>query len=255
MDSNDQHSRWVGPPPEASRAWHFWTDGGASWGPHVRGRRREGWGLALYARGLATPTANDQPLLRLCGLVVLDAAHPLYVGACRLSNNDAELCSMLEVVFYILGALEDQRGVKRRRLDVCIQTRDEVCIHPDSKYAMCIAEGLFLPLEHVLLGYLRSHIRPRARQRIRLRFEWTWRRSTDAGNKMADSLAAMGMDTLQSDAHMKERLPIDEWGAQESRDRLDDINASIAERETLLGQEAEAESGRRRRGGQVGRRR
>lgn len=52
---------------------------------------------------------------------------------------------MIEVMFYILGALEDQRGVKQRRLDLCIQAKDEVCIHPDSTYAMGIAEGLLSP--------------------------------------------------------------------------------------------------------------
>lgn len=55
---------------------------------------------------------------------------------------------------------------------------------------------------------------------------------------------------------MQERLPIDDWGAQEFMDRLGEATAPIPERETILGPEmrkrnrdasAEATSGGRTR--------
>lgn len=133
-----------------------------------------------------------------------------------MPNNVAELCGMVEAMFYILGALEDQRGVKRRRRDICIQARDAVCIHPDSKYAMGIVEGLFLPRENVLLGYLLRQLTHRVRQRVRLCFEWSRGHSTDEGNTMADSLAAIGMDATQVDTHMKENGYRSTTGARRS---------------------------------------
>lgn len=83
--------------------------------------KQQEWGVATYARGLSTPRADDQPRLRLCGPVVLDPVGPLDVGSTRLTSNVAEPSGMIEIMFCLLGALEDQRGVKRRRLDLCIR--------------------------------------------------------------------------------------------------------------------------------------
>lgn len=73
-----------------------------------QGRRREltvaGWGFAIYDKGASEPTHGDRPLLQLCGPVYLDQAHPLHVGATKLSNDAAEISGVIEVTFYTLGA-------------------------------------------------------------------------------------------------------------------------------------------------------
>lgn len=132
---------------------------------------------------------------------------------------------MVEVMFFLLGALEDQRGVKRRRrLDLCIQAKYEVCILPDSKYAMG--------------GHRRGSL-PTARKRSLgpLAPPPYTSGPKDEGDKMADTLATLGMDPSLSASHMHERLPIDDWGAQDFRDRLEEVSATVAALETSLGQE------------------
>lgn len=68
---------------------------------------------------------------------------------------------------------EGQRGVTRRRRDACIIANDEICIHPEPKCAMGIAEGSFHPRGNVLMGQPLRHLTHRVRQRARLRLEWT----------------------------------------------------------------------------------
>jgi len=77
--------------------------------------------------------------------VIIHAKEANYLGAVRLTNNTAELTGTCEALLYISGALEDPRGDRRRSTEALIRPGNVLWIHPDSKYAMGIAQGIITP--------------------------------------------------------------------------------------------------------------
>ena len=111
--------------------------------------------------------------------MIIDAKEMNDLGDVRLTNNTAELTGMCEALFYTLGALEDPRGDRRMSTEALIRPGNVLWIHPDSKYAMGIAQGIITPKENQMLAKLTRHLTVQVTQKVKLRFRWTKKGNSD----------------------------------------------------------------------------
>ena len=75
---------------------------------------------------------------------------------------------------------------------MAMRTGDKVIIHPDCKYAMSIAQGLFFPRENVLMAKLLRHLYGVVQRVFDVSLCWTKGHDGDLGNVLADTLANEG---------------------------------------------------------------
>ena len=222
---------------DGSNAWHLWCDGGTRTAPLLGHRKRRvtigaGWGFCLFPKGCHTPTTRDEAILSQRGPVVLNAESKLFTGATRLTNNTAEMSALIEVCWFLLTIHTPHPSSVNRRRHVTMRTGDKVIIHPDSKYAMGIAQGLFFPRENVLMAKLLRHLYGVVQRVFDVSLSWTKGHDGDLGNMLADSLANEGcVSELQND---RDFMP-SEWDAEEFTNVLaeSDLNQAIPVNEIM----------------------
>ena len=185
------------PVVDGCNAWHLWCDGGTRTVSTIGHRNRRttigaGWGFCLFPKGCQTPTSREEAILTRKGPVVLDTSSSLYTGATRLTNNTAEMSAMIELCWFLLTIHAPHPNCVNTRRNVAMRTGDKVIIHPDSKYAMGIAQGLFLPRENVLMAKLLRHLYGVVQKVFDVCLRWTRGHDGDIGNLLADSLAHDG---------------------------------------------------------------
>ena len=105
-------------------------------------------------------------------------------------------------------------------------------IHPDSKYAMGIAQGLFFPRENVLMAKLLRHLYGVVQRVFDVSLCWTQGHDGDLGNVLADTLANEGCAVELPDD--RDFVPL-EWDAEEFTNMLaeSDLNHAIPIHELL----------------------
>ena len=115
---------------------------------------------------------------------------------------------------------------------MAMRTGDKVIIHPDSKYAIGIAQGLFFPRENVLMVKLLRHLYGVVQRVFDVSLCWTKGHDGDLGNVLADTVANEGCAV---------EFPVDrdfvpsEWDAEEFTNVLaeSDLNQAIPVHELL----------------------
>ena len=105
-------------------------------------------------------------------------------------------------------------------------------IHPDSKYAMGIAQGLFFPRENMLMAKLLRHLYGVVQRVFDVSLCWTKGHDGDLGNVLADTLANEGCAVELPDD--RDFVPL-EWDAEEFTNMLteSDLNHAIPIHELL----------------------
>ena len=105
-------------------------------------------------------------------------------------------------------------------------------IHPDSKYAMGIAQGLFFPRENVPMAKLLRHLYGVVQRVFDVSLCWTKGHDGDLGNVLADTLANEGCAVELPDD--RDFVPL-EWDAEEFTNMLaeSDLNHAIPIHELL----------------------
>ena len=105
-------------------------------------------------------------------------------------------------------------------------------IHPDSKYAMGIAQGLFFPRENVLMAKLLRHLYGVVQRVFDVSLCWAKGHDGDLGNVLADTLANEGCAVELPDD--RDFVPL-EWDAEEFTNMLaeSDLNHAIPIHELL----------------------
>ena len=219
------------PVVDGSNAWHLWCDGGTRTVPTIGHRNRRttigaGWGFCLFPKGCQTPTCREEAILTRKGPVVLETSSSLYTGATRLTNNTAEMSAMIEICWFLLTIHAPHPNCVNTRRNVAIRTGDKVIIHPDSKYAMGIAQGLFLPRENVLMAKLLRHLYGVVQKVFDVSLRWTRGHDGDIGNLLADSLAHDGCAAELP--RERDFMPL-HWDAEEVVNMLaeNDMNQTI----------------------------
>ena len=151
-----------------------------------------GCGFCLVPQGCQTPTIRDDAILTRRGPVVLNAESKLFTGATRLTNNAAEMSALIEVCWFLLAIHAPHPSCVNKRRHMAMRTGDKVIIHPDSKYAIGIAQGLFFPRENVLMAKLLRHLHGVVQRVFDVSLCWTKGHDGDLGNVLADTLANEG---------------------------------------------------------------
>ena len=222
---------------DGSNAWHLWCDGGTRSVPTIGHRNRRttiaaGWGFCLFPKGCQTPTCREEAVLTRKGPVVLDTSSSLYTGATRLTNNTAEMSALIEICWFLLTIHTPRPNCVNRRRHLAMRTGDKVIIHPDSKYAMGIAQGLFIPRENVLMAKLLRHLYGVVQKVFDVSLRWTRRHDGDIGNLLADSLAQDGC--AAEHPHDRDFMPSN-WDAEEFANILaeNDLNQTIPVHEIM----------------------
>ena len=113
-----------------------------------------------------------------------------------------------------------------------MRTGDKVIIHPDSKYAMGIAQGLFIPRENVLMAKLLRHLYGVVQKVFDVSLRWTRGHDGDIRNLLADSLAHEGCAAELP--HDRDFMPSN-WDAEEFANILaeNDMNQKIPVHEIM----------------------
>ena len=222
---------------DGSNEWHMWCDGGTHTAPLMGHRRKRmtigvGWGFCLFPKGCQTPTCREEAILTRKGPVVLDTASRLFTGATRLTNNTAEMTALIEICWFLLTINTPHPNCVNRRRHFALRTGDKVIIHPDSKYAMGIAQGLFFPRENVLMAKLLRHLYGVVQRVFDVPLRWTRGHDGDIGNLLADALASEGC-TAETPLD-RDFIPAN-WDAEEFTNVLaeNDLNQTIPVHEIM----------------------
>ena len=139
---------------------------------------------------------------------------------------------MIEICWFLLTIHAPHPNCVNARRHVAIRTGDKVIIHPDSKYAMGIAQGLFLPRENVLMAKLLRHLYGVVQKVFDVCLRWTRGHDGDIGNLLADSLAHDGCSAEL--LRVREFMPL-HWDAEEFANMLaeNDMNQTIPVHEIM----------------------
>ena len=188
--------------------------------------------FVCFQKGCQTPTCREEAILTRKGPVVLETSSSLYTRATLLTNNTAEMSAMIEIWWFLLTIHAPHPNCVNTRRNVAIRTEDKVIIHPDSKYAMGIALGLFLPRENVLMAKLLRHLYGVVQKVFDISLRWTRGHDGDIGNLLADSLAHDGCAAELP--RERDFMPL-HWDAEEFANMLaeNDMNQTIPVHETM----------------------
>ena len=215
----------------------MWCDGETRTAPLIGHRNRRvtvgaGWGFCLFPQGCQIPTVRDDAILTRRGPVVLNAESKMFTGATRLTNNTAEMSALIEVCWFLLAIHAPHPNCVNNRRHMAMRTGDKVFIHPDSKYAIGVVQGLFFPRENVLMAKLLRHLYGVVQRVFDVSLCWTKGHDGDLGNVLADTLANEGCAM---------EFPVDrdfvpsDWNAEEFTNVLaeSDLNQTIPVHELL----------------------
>ena len=139
---------------------------------------------------------------------------------------------MIEICWFLLTIHAPRPNSVNSRRNLAMRTGDKVIIHPDSKYAMGIAQGLFFPRENVLMSKLLRHLYGVVQKVFDVSLRWTRGHDGDIGNLLADTLANEGCAA---------EIPFDRdfvpsyWDAEEFTNVLaeNDLNQTILVHEIM----------------------
>ena len=138
-----------------------------------------------------------------------------FVGAAKLSNNNAEMQAIIEALLFLLAQVEEREQI--------IATREPVVIHSDSMYAVNIIRCGTRTKTNGLLRDFMVHLWEKVIITHDVRILWVRGHSKNWGNDMADKFAEEGADDAHDINNILENhgpwRPSD-WGFDEFRKQL-----------------------------------
>ena len=198
-------------------SFHCWTDGSRRGRHHCKG----GWGLALFKRGLHTPTAAEvrnprNILLQGFGPMSLVADDMFFAGATTITNGTAELNAAIEMLFALLDlALVAKRRVAQEEKP-CLG--DNIIVHLDATYVVGLCNNKFSIRENIVMAKLVKHLWREVGKYFMLECVWTKAHANNEANNYVDLLAKMGTEKSNiGKFHTRPFVLDSEWCATEFR--------------------------------------
>jgi ribonuclease HI len=145
-------------PPRAAPDWTAYCDGAYR-------NETAGWGWSVTVGGDGRRDTEASEIARGCGPVVVDGAHPAYLGATKHSNNTGELSAaaeLLHALLYDTAQPPENRGVIRPDSELAMGAMTgRSAAHENAELARCV-RGLWERLRErhggrVTLSHVKGH--------------------------------------------------------------------------------------------------